>query len=314
MGQTYEQTVTTRSISGNIFYPNDQAPAERVNVELRAPTGKHLASTVTGWGGGFYFADLAPGEYLISVRDPGCEPLSQKVQVALAPRHVTLQLQGTCGTHAYVASVRQLSIDPQARIALRDGIKLLQKDDIPRGMASLQRAIALFPGYYEAYYVLGVANLMLVRQRDAEDAFRRSIALSEGGYARPLFALGSVLCDQKKFLEAESVIRQGLQLDDTPWIGHYTLARALFSLGRWAEAEKTANEALLRQPGLADAYLLLANIHLRQNNTTALLGDLEEFLKLEPDGDLSAQVRKLREDLWQYDQSEQESSATPASP
>jgi tetratricopeptide (TPR) repeat protein len=176
-------------------------------------------------------------------------------------------------------------------------------------MSNLQRAIALFPDYYEAYYVVGMANLMMERSADAEEAFRQSIELSERRYARPLIALGAVLCDQENFGEAESVIREGLELDETPWIGHLLLAHALFGLGRWDEAEVNANGAILRRPDVADAYLLLAHIHMRQNNTTALLEDLEAFLKLEPDGAISAQARKLREDLWHHDRSEDNSEA-----
>jgi tetratricopeptide (TPR) repeat protein len=207
------------------------------------------------------------------------------------------------GDQQHLVSVRQLSIRPEARIALRNGIRLLQKNDLPAGMAHLQYAIALSPEYYEAYYVVGVANLMMGREQEAEQAFQQSIELSEGRYARPLMALGAMLCDQRRFSEAAFTIRKGLDLDDTPWIGHYALAQALFSLGRWDEAEENAHAAIRRQPEISDTYLLLANIHMRQKNTVAVINDLDEFLKLESDSTIRAQARKLREDLWPQYQS-----------
>jgi tetratricopeptide (TPR) repeat protein len=264
-----------------------------------AATGTPVATTVSSWGGEFYFAGLDPGEYLISVDKPGYQPIWEKVQVPLTTKRVMLRLKKLSGAEESV-SVRELSIPPKARIAFRDGIKLL-KSDLPQAMANLQRAIALYPDYYEAYHVVGVANLMMERLPEAEQAFRQSIELSERRYARPLMALGAVLCDEEKFAEAEAVIREGLELDDTPWIGHLLMARALFALNRWDEAEGNAHAVILRQPDITDAYLLLAHIHMRQNNAAAVVGDLDAFLKFEPDGAISEQAKKLRAALVTID-------------
>jgi cytochrome c-type biogenesis protein CcmH/NrfG len=308
--QVNEHSITDRLILGNVVFAGDDQPAEQVDVELRTAAGTAVATTVTSWGGEFYFAQVDPGEYLLAVEKPGCEPLWEKVQVPLAARRVTLRLKRNYADEELTVSARELSIPPKARMALRDGVRLLQTD-LPRGMDNLQRAIALFPGYYEAYYVLGIAELMMQRQSDAAGAFRQSIELSEYQYARPLMALGAVLCDQQNFVEAESVLREGLKLDDTPWIGHFLLARALFGLQRWDEAEETAQEAILRQPEVSDAYLLLAHIHMRQNNAAAVLEDLDQFLRLEPDGDLSAQAKRLREELWRRDLPRKNAEARP---
>jgi tetratricopeptide (TPR) repeat protein len=294
--QQHEQNITDRLLLGNILYTTDDQPAEQASVELWASTGTPVATTMTSWGGEFHFAELAAGEYLISVDKTGCEPLWEKVQVPLTAKRITLRLKRKSGADESPVSVRELSIPPKARIALRDGINLL-KSDLPRAMANLQRAIALFPDYYEAYHVIGMADLMMDRPADAEQAFRRSIDLSNRSYVRPLLALGAVLCDEERFGEAESAIREGLELDDTPWIGHLLLARALFGLDRWNEAEKNANAAILRQPDVSDAYLLLANIHVRQKNAAAAVEDLDVFLKLEPDGAISDQARKVREEM-----------------
>jgi hypothetical protein len=45
-----------------------------------------------------------------------------------------------------------------------------------------------FPNYYEAYYSIGVADLKLGRDTEAQQAFQKSIELSEGRYAPPQFA------------------------------------------------------------------------------------------------------------------------------
>lgn len=195
----------------------------------------------------------------------------------------------------YAVSVRELSIPPKALHAFEQGIDLLTKKDPAGSLPHFQRAIAEYAGYYEAYDGMGAADLKLWRLTEAEQAFRKSIDLSGGQYAHPLFALGAILDDQEKFAEAESVIHKGLNLDPESWTGHYYLALALFGLNRFAEAETSVREALRRKTDFPEAYLLLADIHRREEDYPALLNDLDEYLKIAPYGPASARAKALRE-------------------
>jgi len=65
-------------------------------------------------------------------------------------------------------------------------------------------------------------------------------------------------------------------------------------LNRLIEAERTIEQALLRNANLAEAYLLLAKIHQHQHNLPRMLKDLESYLKLEP---RKEQVRSLAEQI-----------------
>jgi tetratricopeptide (TPR) repeat protein len=278
------------------LYADNDRPAEQVNVVLWTAERIVAAATVTSWGGEFYIEEVDPGQYLLSAGKPGCELLWETVDIPQGAGRLTLRLKGNCASGEGTVSVRDLSIPLKARMAMAEGIRVL-KSDPSEARGHLLRAAELFPDYYEAYHVLGLADLIMERQLDAEHAFRRSIALSERRYARPLLALGAVLCDQERFAEAEAFVRQGLAMDGTPWIGHLMLGRILFALDRWDEAEESAHKALLRRPEASDAYLLLAHIHQRQNDAAAVLRDLDQFLKLEPQGDISAEARKVREKL-----------------
>ena len=73
------------------------------------------------------------------------------------------------------------------------------------------------------------------------------------------------------------------------------MAWALFSLNRLDEAEKSAREVVVRKANFAEAYLLLANIHVRQNNFSALLKDLDDYLKLDPDSATSVKTKAIRD-------------------
>jgi tetratricopeptide (TPR) repeat protein len=194
-----------------------------------------------------------------------------------------------------VVSVRELSIPAKALRAFAQGAEILERKDAAGSLPHFQRAIAEFATYYEAYYEMGVANLKLWRIGDAEQAFRRSIELSSGQFALPLLGLGAVQDYQGKFAEAAEVTRKGLDLDATSWSGHYYLGWALFGLNRLEEAEKSVREALRQKSESTEALRLFADIHSRQKNYKALLIDLDEYLKLDPDSPTGVRVRALRD-------------------
>ena len=196
------------------------------------------------------------------------------------------------GYTAAVVSVRGLSIPEKAREAYNKGVRRLNLKDWAGSLPEFQRAIKSFPGFYEAYDMLGVAQLAMLNSADAEKSFRKSIDLSLGQYAAPHFGLGLILCiDYKQFAEAEEIVRDGLDLDPADASGHFALAWVLFTAGRLPEAEQSAREAVRYKPAFAEPYLLLAEIDLRQNHSAAAIQDLDAYLKLDPDSPRSARAK-----------------------
>jgi tetratricopeptide (TPR) repeat protein len=158
-----------------------------------------------------------------------------------------------------------------------------------------QRAVAEFASYYEAYFEIGAADLKLGRITEAETAFRRSIELSGSRYEYPMFALGAILDNQGRYADAEEVIRRGLDLNPDAWNGHYFLGMALFGLNRLDEAEESVREALRQKPDTVESLRLIVNIHIRKRNYSALLEDLDEYLKLDPDSSFGEIAREDRD-------------------
>ena len=183
----------------------------------------------------------------------------------------------------------------QARNAFEKGLQRLAKHDAVGGLTQFERAATGFPDYYEAYYHIGVADLRLGREEEAAQAFQKSIDLSGGRYAWAQFALGLLLCRRGEYAEAETAIRRGLDLDGNSATGHLFLSLALFRLNRLDEAEKSAQDALLRKPAFALPYLVLADVHGRRGEYARQLQNLDAYLKLEPDGAPSKRVREVRE-------------------
>ena len=221
--------------------------------------------------------------------------------LCFAPATASAQVAGVGGRTAaadtYTISLRDLSIPPEAREALLEGNRLMASYDFAGGMAQFRRAIAKYPAYYEAYFYLGVAEMNLHRGLEAEAAFRRSVELSNGAYAPAHFGLGLVLCEQKRFEEAGATIGIGLYLDGESGSGYYAMGRAFYGMNRLEDAERSAREGIARKSDLKEAYLLLADIHGRQQNQSAVLEDLDNYIELDSDSVTRQKAQDLRDSI-----------------
>lgn len=209
------------------------------------------------------------------------------------------------GTNHQV-SAHELQIPRKAHEAFNHGTQLLLAKESAASIVHFQRAIKIYPDFYEAYYKIGLANVNLQRYSEARSAFERSIELSKGRYAPSQFGLGVVLCAQKDFDGAEEAVRAGLDEYPSDAAGNFTLGWVQFRGGRMAEAEKSARLAILSNPALADAYLLLAQVHLRQNEWTSLVADVDAYLRLDPDGAHKTQATAIRAEAVQVLAKQQE--------
>jgi tetratricopeptide (TPR) repeat protein len=196
--------------------------------------------------------------------------------------------------HRYVVSVQDLKMARKGHAAFDKGSQLLDKGDALGSIAYLEQAIAENPEHYVAYYDLGVARFRLAQQTEAEQAFQKAIDLTRGNFAPPQFGLGAILCQKAEFLQAVTLLQRALDLEPGSAVGKYYLGWAQFGLNRLIEAERSVEQALLRDANFAQAYFLLARIHHRQHNLPAMLRDLECYLKLEP---RKEEVRSLAEQV-----------------
>jgi tetratricopeptide (TPR) repeat protein len=223
-------------------------------------------------------------------------PIEQRTILNLIPGEDLSSRETSRGIGSSV-SVRELSIPERAKKWLKKGVDRLAKNDSAGSLVYFQRAASEFPDFYEAYYAMGLVHFSLGHQEEAGQAFEQSITASGGRYSPPHFGLATLLCSQQKFSEAEPIIRKALELSPSFGAGYYTLAWALFGLNHLDEAGKNAREALVRDPTISEAHLLLAKIYASQSNLSAVLVELDAYLRLTPDGEESDQIRRVVESL-----------------
>jgi len=203
------------------------------------------------------------------------------------------------GKNNYAVSVQDLQMSGKGKKAFQKGSQLLAKGDSAGSLPYLDRAVSESPENYKAYYDLGLAHYSLGQIVEAEQAFQKSIDITQGKFALPQFGIGMVLCHEGDFHQAETVIERALDREPGSASGKYLLAWAQYGLNRLLAAERSLQQAILRNANLGEAYLLLARIHQRQNNSPAMVNDLQTYLKLNPRGPDSDQTRRLLEHINQ---------------
>ena len=286
-------------ISGTVLLRTNNRPASQVAVKLKSHVAGIFRSVLTDLEGHFEVRSLPPSTYEIVVDEPGYEPAQTSARLDGASSKLVLYLNPPATAHnersSYTVSTRELKIPSKARNEYAKGMGSLAKQDLAGSADHFMKAAQAFPDYYEAFYHFGVVRMRQGRSGEALSAFQKAIDLSGGRYAWAEFGIGYLQYLEGKSEEAVTTLRRGLEVDANSPEGYLFLAMALLRLNRLDEAEKSAREALLRNPNLAQAYLVLSDAYGRRQEYLAQLQGLEAYLKLEPNGAENGSVRRACE-------------------
>ena len=306
-------------IQGSVRKEEGNQTVEMVKVDLKKLTGEVVSTAFTRSNGEFEFRGLPPGTYYLVVEEKGYEPIRENIEITVGSRpgvylFLKRPLEVQTREPGSTVSAHELSMPAKARQAMKKGMEhLYEKKDLKGSLDDFGRALKDAPSYYEVYDQMGVAYARLGDLSQAEQAFRKSIEVSENKYAEAYFRLASLLSDNRRFAEAEPLARRSVELDSNAWQGHFELGRALMGLDRMEAAEKSVQEALTHNSEYAPIYLVLANIHIHKHDYSALVGDLDTYLKLDPNRPMSQQARETREKVKAF-LAKAQNTPTPAPP
>ena len=304
-------------IAGSVHKEGADAPLADARVQLFDSLGNLIhPMLVTNARGEFSFGEFRPGDYQILAEHDGFQQALVGVDIT---RHeessVVIRLREFSSVNSpggSAVTAHELSVPQKARDAFDKGLlQLNDKSDYKGAIERFQRAIDIYPDYYEAYAQIGIAQVRLKNLSAAEAALRKSIALSSSKYAPPLLLLSVVLNDQNRSADAEPIARQAVAAEPNIWRADYELARALLGLRRLPEAEASAYAARQLKPENPEVYLLLSEIHRHTRNAKALMEDFDAYLRLAPQGQAAPEVRKLREQLVVFLETQSKSKTKP---
>jgi tetratricopeptide (TPR) repeat protein len=302
------------ALAGWVRYADTMQPAENVRVDLTTRAMQLVHTTFTRADGAFEFRSLAAGEYALEVNADGFEPVREVIELIGSSRvGIQILLRRKANAEEEPAepavSVRELGLPKDARSAYRRGIeRLYRRGDAQGSIAQFERAISVYPEFYEAHHALGVAYVQLGQADQAERAFREAIENSQEGYAPAFVSLAGLCNNHKRYEEGLALARRATALVPENHEAHFEVSRALFALGRLSEAEVSMRETQRLEPDFPGIYLLYANLSMRKRDLDGVIVSLEEYLRLAPRGPAAENARQMLE------QARKNAAAAPAQP
>jgi len=305
------------AVTGTVYEAGNK-PIMHATVRLCDGGGNRLDEEITSDNGQFSFHELQRGNYILQVSAYGFEDSSTEVDLNYSSdRGIPVYMKpNSGGAGESVASAKvsahEMSMPKTARDAFAAGKKKMYVDKNAQGaLTDFQAAVAAAPDYYEAFHQMALIELDLGKSADAETHLRKAIEVSGDKYGEADVCLGTILLNRGESAEGEKTLRRGIELSPNFWLGYYELGRALLNQEKLAEALKSAEQARSLSPGSAINYRLLSNIHLRKKDYTALLEDIDAYIKLDPDSPAGIRAKALREQVAQKVSAQGTPSAKP---
>jgi Flp pilus assembly protein TadD len=257
---------------------------------------------MTDENGNFAFRGLSSGEYTLVIdKEKEFEPFTQAVTI-IQPRgfpptsqmlNIRLAAKESTDAKPGVVNSRFANVPKRAREFFEKGLELAKKKDLQGAIEQFKLALAEHPAFMLAYNELGVQYLRLGELDKADAALVEALKLDSGAF-EPLMNRGIVLVTQKKYADAEPVLRKALAVKEESPVAHYFLGQALANLGNFDAAEKELRIAV--ETGgeqMKEAHRLLAIIYSSRGDKKRAATELETYLKLAPQAPDAEQLRRV---------------------
>ncbi|MGH9702545.1 MAG: tetratricopeptide repeat protein, partial [Candidatus Acidiferrales bacterium] len=189
----------------------------QVKLELVKFPDSMVETLLTDSGGRAEFRHLTGGNYIIRATKDGYTP--GQIELYARPNQgsflarIQLKPEAKPSERGGKVSVRELSIPGKAHSEFLRGVEFMKgKNDPQRSIEHFQKAIHEYPDYYEAYFLLGMAQAATSAPDDAIESLRKSIEL-KSSFMEPYYPLGVLLETRKDYAEAERVLEAAFEQD-----------------------------------------------------------------------------------------------------
>lgn len=265
-----------------------------VRVSLEDENAQPIATRFADGSGRFQFRGIRPGVYRVRVETTGTpfEPVIVSVPLDSMtnrsinrsttdmpyPVDITLRRRKSADGAMPAAVVFSQEVPPPAREEFNRAVTALNKD-AAAGIAALQKAIQIFPEYFDALELLGTQYAKNGKFQDAAPILVRALAVNDKT-AASMYWLGFSYLKLNRFNEAIEQLQNAANLDS----GNPNVFMALGlayghnnSLDQAETALKTAYQ--LGGTAAADSHLYLAGLYNKRERYGEAWRELELYLK-----------------------------------
>ena len=288
------------TVLGTVTLP-DGSPAVHVRVKISGQTGLNFDTTTDS--SGRYQFQVPVGRYRLAATNPQdanqfTDPIEadtsrvggNRVLVNLYLREpATRRADPRPGVISLAEASQQ--IPKEAKKAFDDGMKRKSDRQIDKALDSLTRAIDSYPGYFQALAERGEIFIAKNQIAEAIEDFTKAFKLNED-WGPALRGLGFCYLEQQKFAEAVQYLEHAIQVDPTVANTHLFLGIATLAIDRRDAARKALQEALkLDSKGAVSAHIYLADIHAREERFKEAANELRIYLDARPDAPNAARLK-----------------------
>jgi Tfp pilus assembly protein PilF len=264
---------------------------DSAQVDLKMMSGSLVNSAVAQGNGSITFDRVGEGSYTVTVRAEGYQPASQDIQVpsgyvGTSVLSVTVRLvpepqpEGRTPSEKTV-HVESLKVPRQAIEEIQLAEKAAAKGSLDEAIQHSEKAVEIYPAYFEAYNNLAVYQYQAGRPERAVDYFERALILNPDA-AGTNANLGRVLLDLNQPQKAISYLERAAKLNPTSSEIQYHLARAYILSSVLEQSIKPLQLALQLQPPVEHARFLLAHVYYQLGDISSAITELDLYLKTKP--------------------------------
>lgn len=292
----------TGNVRVYVTYPDDRAPDEQMKVELiSGQNGNQIAQTFTDDHGRAEFSNITIGNYHVVVSGNGIQSTeseefeldarksSQSIFVRVRP---SSDRGGHVGSGRAPISANDLRVPKDASKEFDKATQLMSKGEWQKAIERLNKALAIFPDYTQAYTNLGVVYAHLSDWDREREALDKAISIN-GQYAPALLNLGVLDFREKHYADAEGLLRRANAADPTNVKILVLLAQnQLLAKHYDAAVASCAKAHSANDSGFAVVHYIAARALLHENRTQEAVDQFQLMLKEEPTGARADAVRQ----------------------
>ena len=305
--QRPERPPRVLTIQGQVSLPEGM-PAGQVIVTLTSSSGVPRQAYSTEQGR-FEFQGIPEGGYSLTARSLSDPQLvtgvvdTDSTRTATGTLNVNLTLRkdvaAAAPKKAEVVSVAEAEqkVPKPARKAFREAVKYRAANQPEKALESLNRAVELYPDYFQALAARGDLLLLQRRLTEAGADFERALRANPH-YGPALRGAGYCKLERSEFNEAAKYLEQSIKAQPDQANAYLLLGIAYLELDRRAESRAALIKALgFNTPRELRAHIYLGNLYARERLYAEAADELRKYLEAVP-ADPEAEELRAVELKW----------------
>ena len=294
------------SIKGKVTDAQGQ-PVEGATIALESTDkGGKPITTKTNKRGEYMQVGLSPGHYKVTATKDALS-VTRETDVHLDMLNLDIKLVAGSGSGAGI-SKEEAAKNEKLKATFGEAVQLSRDGKTDEAVAKFQEVIALAPTCTECYLNIGTVQLNAKKYDEAEAAFKKAIEIKPDS-PEAYDGLANVYNAQKKFPEAEAAGKKAMELSagaagaagggaSAPAL--YNQAVILWNQNKAQEAAEKLEAATKADPNFPEAHYLLGKAYINLGKLPDSAKELQEYLRLAPNGPNKDDANKTLEMLKPY--------------